>query len=154
MGRIVVGVDGSVGADRALRWAVDEAVLRDAEIALVLGYVLRSHITPFSTTDRELADRAMREIIDRDADVLRRVPWKAAVAPLLGKPYADAVLEAGEDADLIVVGSRGLGGFKELVMGSTSYRVAAHATAPVVVVRGGEDGDPWECLGIVVGVDG
>ena len=154
MGGIVVGVDGSVTADRALRWAIDEAVLRDAEIELVLGYVLRGHVPPFSTTDRELAERVMHDIVDRNADGLRRVTWKTAVAPLLGRPHADAVLEAAEDADLVVVGSRGLGGFKELVVGSTSYRVAAHSTAPVAVVRGGADSEPWACVGIVVGVDG
>lgn len=154
MGRIVVGVDGSVAADRALRWAIDEAVLRDAEIELVLGYVLRGHVPPFSTTDRELAERVMHDLVDRNADALRRVTWKTAVAPLLGRPHADAVLEAADDADLVVVGSRGLGGFKELVVGSTSYRVAAHATAPVAVVRGGADSEPWACVGIVVGVDG
>jgi nucleotide-binding universal stress UspA family protein len=154
MGRIVVGVDGSDGAVRALRWAVEEAVLRDAEVQLVLGYVLHVHRPPFTSTDRELAERAMQEIVERNADVLRRVTWKTTAAPLLGRPYADAVLEAGDDADLVVVGSRGLGGFKELVLGSTSYRVAAHATAPVAVVRGGEDGDKQPCIGIVVGVDG
>jgi nucleotide-binding universal stress UspA family protein len=154
MSRIVVGVDGSVIADRALRWAVEEAVLRDAEVELVLGYVVHMHRPPFTTTDRELAERAVQEIVERNADVLRRVPWKTTAAPLLGRPYADAILEAGDDADLIVVGSRGLGGFKELVLGSTSYRVAAHATAPATVVRGGEDGDQPACVGIVVGVDG
>lgn len=154
MGGIVVGVDGSVAADRALRWAVDEAVLRDTEVRLVLGYVLHVHRPSVTSTDRERAERALQEIVERNAEVLRRVPWKTTAAPLLGRPYADAILEAGDDADLIVVGSRGLGGFNELVLGSTSYRVAAHATAPVAVVRGGDDGDPRDCIGIVVGVDG
>jgi nucleotide-binding universal stress UspA family protein len=96
----------------------------------------------------------MHAIVDRNADVLRRVTVKTAVVPLLGRPYADAVLEAGDDADLVVVGSHGLGGFKELVLGSTGYRVAAHATVPVAIVRGGAEDDPRACLGIVVGVDG
>lgn len=154
MGRIVVGVDGSAAADRALRWAVDEAVLHDAEVELVLGYVLWLHRPPSTGADREVAEEAMHAIVERNAGVLRRVTWKTAVAPLLGRPYADVVLEAGEDADLIVVGSRGLGGFAELLLGATSYRVAAHATAPVAVVRGGGESDPQASLGIVVGVDG
>jgi nucleotide-binding universal stress UspA family protein len=153
MGRIVVGVDGSAIADRALRWAVDEAVLRGAELELVLGYVLQVH-APQSESSRDIAELRMHATVERSADLLQRVTWKTVLSPLLGRPYADAVLDAGDDADLIVVGSRGLGGFRELLLGSTSYRVAAHAAAPVAVVRGDQVPYSEACRGIVVGVDG
>lgn len=154
MGRIVVGVDGSQGADRALAWAVDEAMLRQADVELVLGYVLRSRRPPFTTEDRELAEEAMEEIVGRNGAVLRRVPWETTVTPLLGRAYADAVLEVGEEAELIVVGSRGLGGFKELLLGSTSLRVASHAPVPVAVVPAERPVSAEQGRDVVVGVDG
>jgi nucleotide-binding universal stress UspA family protein len=63
------------------------------------------------------------------------------------------LVDSAEDVDLVVVGSRGLGGFKELLLGSISYRTAAHATAPVAVIREGSD-DLDGRRGIVVGIDG
>lgn len=154
MGRIVVGVDGSAVADRALHWAVDEAVLRGVEVELVLGYVLQVHRAPFTASNHEIAEKAIGVIVERNGDALQRVTWKTTVVPLLGTPYADAVLGVADDADLIVVGSRGLGGFRELLLGSTSYRVATHAAAPVVVVRGDQPSYADAYRGIVVGVDG
>jgi nucleotide-binding universal stress UspA family protein len=152
MARIVVGVDGSVGADRALEWAVAEAELREAELELVLGFVLQVRRAPLATSSRDIAEATMDEVIERNAGVLGRIAWKSEVVPLLGRPYADAVLEESDDADLVVVGSRGLGGFTELLLGSTGHRVAAHATCPVAVIRG--DGSGADAATIVVGVDG
>jgi nucleotide-binding universal stress UspA family protein len=151
MSRIVVGVDGSAGADRALDWAVAEAELREAEIDLVLGFVLQVRRAALATSSRDIAEATMDALIERNADALGRIAWKSEVVPLLGRPYADAVLEESDDADLIVVGSRGLGGFKELLLGSTSHRVAAHATCPVAVIRGDSGTQPTS---VVVGVDG
>jgi nucleotide-binding universal stress UspA family protein len=152
MARIVVGVDGSVGGDRALEWAVAEAELRDAEVELVLGFVLQLRRAPLATSSRDIAEATMDKIIERNADALGGISWKAEVVPLLGRPYADAVLEESDDADLVVVGSRGLGGFTELLLGSTSHRVAAHATCPVAVIRG--DGTGADAASVVVGIDG
>jgi nucleotide-binding universal stress UspA family protein len=153
MSRIVVGVDGSPHADRALRWAVREAELRAASIELVHGYVIHPHAAMFGSSDRELAEVLMDTVVERNRSVLDRTTWSATLVPLLTGPTS-ALLDAGEDADLIVAGSRGLGGFAELVLGATSYRTAAHASAPVAVIRGGDetaerDGD----RDIVVGVD-
>ncbi|HEX6255155.1 MAG TPA: universal stress protein [Euzebyales bacterium] len=152
MGRIVVGVDGSDGADRALEWAVGEAELHDAEIELVLGFVMQVHRAAMTTSSRDIAEATMEAVIEHNAKALGRVAWTTAVVPLLGRPYADAVLEESDDADLVVVGSRGLGGFTELLLGSTSHRVAAHATCPVAVIR--DAGGGADVASVVVGIDG
>ncbi len=154
MGRIVVGVDGSAVADRALRWAVDEAALRGDEIELVLCYGFEAYRAPSTTPSQEIADQAMDAIANRNSAVLQRVQWKTTVVPLFTSPAADGVLSAAEAADLIVVGSRGFGGFRELLLGSTSNRVATHAEVPVVVVRGDQPSYADAYRGIVVGIDG
>jgi len=154
MSRIVVGVDGSASADRALRWAVREGELRNAEIELLYGYTLRVHAVIAGMSDRDLAEARMDEIVERNRVVLDRVKWGATLVPLLGAPTG-ALLDVGGDAELIVVGSRGLEGFKELYLGSTSYRTAAHASVPVAVIRGAEETALLDgTRPIVVGVDG
>jgi nucleotide-binding universal stress UspA family protein len=154
MSRIVVGVDGSAHADLALRWAVHEAELRSAEIELVYGYAIHPHAAMFGTSDRARAHARMDEIMQRNRALLDRTKSTTTVAPVLTGP-ASALIEAGEDADLIVVGSRGLGGFSELSLGATSYRTAAHASTPVAVIRGGDETTAVEASrAIVVGVDG
>jgi nucleotide-binding universal stress UspA family protein len=152
MSRIVVGVDGSPHSDRALHWAVLEAELRGASIELVHGYEIHPHAGMLGRTDRELAEVLMDTIIERNRPVLDRTKWTATLVPLLTAPVS-ALLDAGEDADLIVVGSRGLGGFAELVLGSTSYRTAAHASAPVAVIRGDDASERDGSRELVVGVD-
>jgi nucleotide-binding universal stress UspA family protein len=152
MSRIVVGVDGSDHADRALRWAVREAERRVAEIELVYGYVVHAHAAMIGTSDRALGQVRMDGIVQRNQTLLDRVKWSATIVPSITGP-AGALCDAGEDADLIVVGSRGLGGFRELFLGATSYHTAARASSPVAVIRGDEpvfDGSQ----AMVVGIDG
>jgi nucleotide-binding universal stress UspA family protein len=154
MSRIVVGVDGSAHADRALRWAVREAELRAAEVELVYGYVIHPYSTRFGTSDRDRAQARMDEIVQRNRALLDRMKWSATVVGVITGP-AGALLDAGEDADVIVVGSRGVGGFRELFLGATSYRTAAHASSPVAVIRGGDESVALDgSRAIVVGVDG
>ena len=138
MARIVVGIDGSPGSDDALRWAVREAQLRSAEIELVHAYVVEAQRAPLVAAHRDLADHTVQQVIDRHRNLLDKVKWSSRLVPLLSSSFSGALVRAGEDADLSVVGSRGIGGFNELLMGSTSYRTAAHATCPVAVVRGAE----------------
>lgn len=152
MAHIVVGVDGSPVADRALGWAIEEAELHGADVELVHGYVLPVSRAPLSMSNQGAAEQTMNDVVERNAETLQRVKWTTTLAPLLGAPYANALLDAGEEADLIVVGSRGLGGFRELLLGSTSYKV--HAPVPVAVVRGGHADDSDGRRRIVVGVDG
>jgi nucleotide-binding universal stress UspA family protein len=152
MNRIVVGTDGSDHADRALRWAVCEARLRPATIELVHGYALHPRAAMFGRSDRQVAEALMDAVVERNRSLLERVEWDATVVPLLGGA-ATALLDIGEDAELIVVGSRGLGGFAGLFVGATSYRTVVQASAPVAVIRG--DGDALDgTRAVVVGVDG
>jgi nucleotide-binding universal stress UspA family protein len=106
----------------------------------------------FGRSDRQVAEALMDAVVERNRSLLERVEWDATVVPLLGGA-ATALLDIGEDAELIVVGSRGLGGFAGLFVGATSYRTVVQASAPVAVIRG--DGDALDgTRAVVVGVDG
>jgi nucleotide-binding universal stress UspA family protein len=133
-GRIVVGVDRSPGARRALEWAVDEAKRRAATVEAVHAWeppvVVSTPLgfAPVELTDEDLATEMaiVREAVaDVDAEV--EVTFAAGGA-------AKALMDAAKGADLLVVGTRGRGGFTGLLLGSVSQQVASHATVPVVVV--------------------
>lgn len=141
---IVVGVDGSAHADHALRYAVEEAVAHGAALTVVFAHVhprtlaLGDHPGPSSWAwlDEEGLHRAAQH--ELDAAIERaRVPSGVEVTPLLVEASPVRALLATVDevgADLLVIGSRGRGGFRGLLLGSTSQQVAAHASCPVVVV--------------------
>lgn len=153
MRRIVVGVDGSTHADRALHWAVRQAQLTGASLELVHGYVVHPHAGMLVYDEREAASATLNAIVERNRTSLDGLQWTTALVPTLWSP-AGALQEAGEHADLVVVGSRGLGGFKELLLGATSYRTAAHAAAPAAVIRGGSDTEDLDGRReVVAGID-
>ena len=154
MTRIVVGVDGSPHADRALRWAVREAQLRRAVLHVVHGYGVHPHAGMLVHDEREAAGAVLDAVTERNQELLDRTEWTTGLVPALWSPAA-VLMDLAEDVDLVVVGSRGLGGFKELLLGSISHHAAAHASAPVAVIRGGtgtEDLDGHR--DVVVGIDG
>jgi nucleotide-binding universal stress UspA family protein len=154
--RIVVGVDGSDSALGAVRWAAVEAVRRDQDLRLVHAVELFGHI-PMEVVDPQVLQTALMDRGQAWLDWAReeavgvdpglRVDVRLEVSsPVLG------LLREGRDAVLLVLGSRGLGGFGGLLLGSTAVELAARAPCPVVVVRGPHTGDP---VGpVVVGVDG
>jgi len=135
--RIVVGIDGSEEAATALGWALDEARLRQAEVEVVhswhvpyLGgypYAVAIDPGPFESAAAEVVDRMLKAA---DTNGLPG-PVKRTIA--LGGA-SSAVLEAAASADLIVVGSHGVGGFVGMLIGSVSHAVAQHAPCPVVVI--------------------
>ncbi len=136
MNRIVVGLDSSEGSERALRWALDEAELRGAELDLVHSFPPPEMVAlPAVVTlpsDDELRKGA-EEIID---EALARVggPRDVPIVRTVRSGGAASVLcEVAEGADLLVVGARGLGGFRGLLLGSVTHQVVAHAPCPVVV---------------------
>lgn len=137
MERIVVGLDGSEAASAALAFAVTEARLRGAQVDAVIAWhepYVAPTMTPvvadpavFEESAERVLDRAL-EGIDQSAEpvkVERRVVHGAA---------ASVLLEAAEGASLLVVGSRGRGGFAGLLLGSVSQQVVHHATCPVVII--------------------
>lgn len=136
MNRIVVGLDSSEGSERALRWALDEAELRGAELELVHSFpppemVALPAVVTLPSDDElrkgaeEIIDQALTNVGGpRDVPVVRTVRSGGA---------ASVLCEAAEGADLLVVGARGLGGFRGLLLGSVTHQVVAHAPCPVVV---------------------
>lgn len=153
MQRIVVGIDGSPQADRALAWAVGEAELRRAAVDVIHCYVVHARGVVMYVPDQDDAEARLDEIVERNRRVLDRVKWTAGTMGVLNAPSAGLV-EAGEGAALIVVGSRGAGGFDRLRLGSTGYRTAAHATTPVAVIPPTAEDEPRDQHGLVVGIDG
>lgn len=157
MDTIVVGVDGSTAADLALRWAAREAELTDAELYLVYAYPRRHGRQRASEQDHEQAVKMLDSVVDRNRGVLDAVSWQSrAQSAGRGSP-ARVLIDEAQQADLIAVGNRGGGGFSELLLGSTSYRLTSGTTTPVVVVRADLPtevvDDPFP-LDVVVGVDG
>ncbi|KJK59915.1 universal stress protein [Saccharothrix sp. ST-888] len=135
--RIVVGVDGSPSSGAALRWAVRQAGLIGGTVDAVgaweppVAYGWSAPVVD-TTLDEEAARRAftteLREVLG-DA-----CPVKVNGRLVLGHPAA-VLLEAANDAELLVVGNRGRGGFVRAMLGSVSQQCALHATCPVVIVR-------------------
>ena len=134
--RIVVGVDGSPAAAAALAWAVDEARLRGAGLEVVLtwepAYAGYLHMPPLEGLE-EAAQASVEKIVaDLELSATRDPP---ATAVAVEGASAAVLIERSEDADLLVVGSRGLGGFSGMLLGSVSQHCVTHARCPVVVIR-------------------
>jgi nucleotide-binding universal stress UspA family protein len=138
---IVVGIDGSHHATRALEWALKEAALQRTPLA-----VLTVHSVPASpwsgnpvlmggdSEDREKMLHAAEALTRKVTDQLDGSrPESLTVRAISGFP-AKELIEASRDADLVVVGSRGAGGFAKLLVGSVGSQVVEHAHCPVVVV--------------------
>lgn len=135
---IVVGVDGSPNSIAALEWAIEEAALRNTQLDVVLVWhepYVDGNFGLVPTWDHEEFLRSYRAQLDKiiagvDASALATPPR----AVLLEGSVSGGLVAAAGDADLLVVGSRGHGGFVGLLLGSVSHQVAAHAPCPVVVV--------------------
>ncbi len=133
--RIVVGVDGSPGAWRALEWAVAEARLRDSVVHVVHSWsypTLAGYTAPQSDGFVQAAADVVADAVQRVAQLDAGVVAKAEVRE--SQP-ARALVEASEGAELLVVGTRGRGGIKGMLLGSVSEACAHHSHCPVVVVR-------------------
>jgi nucleotide-binding universal stress UspA family protein len=139
--RIVVGVDGSLASQAALEWAGDEAVVHGSELVVLTAWLpippplagtsstLPTHgITNPGETAKEQLMEAIRDVLGEDPLVLVRPQVKEGNA-------AKLLIDLSEDADLLVVGASGHGGFAGMLLGSVSQHVASHARCTVVVVR-------------------
>jgi len=139
---IIVGIDGSTHSRQALEWAVNEAAARHAPLTvLTVHQVLASYWGGPVLADQDLAKRA-GEAAQEETDILlekfgeEERPPTVTVLAATGVP-AEELLDAAADADMIVVGARGAGGFKRLLMGSVCTQVTHHAHCPVVVIPAG-----------------
>jgi nucleotide-binding universal stress UspA family protein len=136
MERIVVGIDSSDGARRALRWALHEAGLRGAELQLVHSYPTPELVGLPAVVTLPSDDELRKAAVDLVAEVLAAEggAGDVPVSTVVRAGGAAAVLcEIARGASLLVVGARGLGGFRGLLLGSVTHHVVAHSPCPVVV---------------------
>lgn len=135
--RIAVGVDGSAGSAVAVEWAIDEALRCEAELVLVHGWLYPYQSLRSGTNEPrdEMKLDAMRTLEGCAAKVRTLAPSIRCHSIISEQPPAKAVLDEAKSADLVVVGSRGHGGFTSLVLGSVSRTVLQHSPVPVAVVR-------------------
>jgi nucleotide-binding universal stress UspA family protein len=167
MGAIVVGVDDSSGARKALTWAVTEARLRGATLRVVHVhkqeewtaplYFPSQHASPGVPTGsagepssvelasvlqaqerlREVASAGAEELVEELLAEVGAAGVEVQPTVVQERHPADALVELSSDADLLVVGTRGRGGFHGLMLGSVTHALVLHATCPVVVVPSG-----------------
>jgi nucleotide-binding universal stress UspA family protein len=141
--RIVAGIDGSSASRSALAWAAAEARLRDWPLLVVHAWSLPlvpatpgfipAPVEPGEY--RRAAEELTGEVV---GDVLADAADLQVETAVVEGPAAQALLERVEADDLLVIGSRGHGGFAGLLLGSVSQQCAQHAPCPVVIVRGDE----------------
>jgi nucleotide-binding universal stress UspA family protein len=140
---IIVGVDGSGHSQRALEWAIGEAAVRRAPLTVLTvhqevaaaGYW--GYPVPYPGDD-DLLEQDRKMALEETDSALEKAdrgsrPPSVTVRAVTGLP-AEALLQAAEGADMLVVGSRGNGGFKRLLLGSVGVQVTHHAHCPVVVI--------------------
>ncbi len=141
-GRIVVGVDGSPSSQLALRWAVRQAGLTGSTVEAVIAWHYPAMyggygVAPVSAVDPvnfdEEAAKALNEVIAASVDPASAVRVTTKVAE---GNAAQVLLDEAQGADLLVVGSRGHGGFAGALLGSVSQHLATHSPCPIVIIRG------------------
>ncbi len=143
--RIVVGVDGSASSKAALRWAIDQARLTGAVVEAVTAWEYpAAYGYPAPVLDVDWKELATRLVTDAIAEVTAG----SADVPVQDKVFqgnaARVLLDESAGADMLVVGSRGHGGFVEALLGSTGQHCVHHATCPVVVIRDSVTGEQHE----------
>jgi nucleotide-binding universal stress UspA family protein len=141
MSGIIVGVDGSTHSERALEWAVQEAAVRQVPLRVIT--VFRQAIShwgagpvtyPQEHADAMQAREAAQDATDKAlAHAGDARPTSVTVEAFGGIP-AEELVNASKDADMIVVGSRGAGGFARLLLGSVGSQVVHHAHCPIVII--------------------
>jgi nucleotide-binding universal stress UspA family protein len=137
---ILVGIDGSAHSQRALEWAAKEAALRHVSLTvLTVHQAVRGFWggTLHYSGDESLTEKARQAAQAETDKILSGLgdarPQSVTVKAVEGIP-AEAILDEGHDADQIVLGSRGGGGFSRLLLGSVSSTVVEHAQVPVTIL--------------------
>ena len=140
---ITVGLDGSAHSEKTLTWAVKEAATRKAPLTVLAVHEVASNhwtghpvIYPGDQPELEKMRLAVQEMTQKAVDQAgERRPASVTVRAVSGLPAME-LINASRDSDLIVVGSRGGGGFAKLRLGSVSSQVVHHAHCPVAVIHG------------------
>lgn len=140
-GGVVVGDDGSENAARAVRFALEEARRRGTGLHVVRAWSIMSTSRPldvppgFAASLEEYEAAALSEERGRVENLIGADVEVPVQVYCVHSPAAEALIVASETADVTVVGSRGLGGFRSLVLGSVAEQCIRHAHGPVIVVR-------------------
>jgi nucleotide-binding universal stress UspA family protein len=140
-GGVVVGDDGSEGAAHAVRFALEEARRRNTSLHVVRAWSIMSTSRPvdvppgFAASLAEYQAAALAEETARIEALLGSDVDVPVEIHCVHSPAAQALIVASETADVVVVGSRGLGGFRSLVLGSVAEQCIRHCSGPVIVVR-------------------
>ncbi|MEU5261989.1 universal stress protein [Amycolatopsis sp. NPDC021455] len=156
---IVVGVDGSASATEAVRWAAREAVLRHRPLVIVhvcaLVPIAAPYAAAFGGYKSVVAEEGLRWLAAAKETATEAAPAVQVSTELTNGWAAEHLIGRSASVDLLVLGSRGLGGFTGLLAGSVAVQVAAHGHCPLVVVRSTDPRTPPRQDGpIVVGIDG
>jgi nucleotide-binding universal stress UspA family protein len=137
---IIVGVDGSGHSQRALDWAIKEAAVRHMPLSVLTVHpAIRGYYGGVATgpQDLELTAKARAAVKEETEKVLAGLdgphPDSVTVTAVHGFPVEE-LIKASREADMVVLGSRGVGGFTRLMLGSTAGQVVQHAHCPVVIV--------------------
>ena len=140
--QIIVGIDGSENSERALDWAIDEAIRWGGEIEAVTAWQFPALGVDLPSAGRALHANAIssaQNMVDRATEQKESgLAADTSMPPIRVSAYlsdpAERLIALSQGADLVVVGSRGNGGFRSLLLGSVSHKVVTHAQCPVVVV--------------------
>ena len=140
--RIVVGVDGSPSSIQALEWAIGQAALTGASIEAVIAWHYPNSYgvaIPDTANYEEIAAETLAKAIATARNARPADPDRAvAITTFVAEGHAAQILlDRADGASLLVVGSRGYGGFSEALLGSVSQHVVHHAPCPVVIIRNG-----------------
>ena len=147
---VLVGVDGSPSALSAVRLATREAAARKRQLRIVYVCPWPSLRFALGKLPDDLRTEGDRILATASAQARATVPDVAVRTSIAAGDPASILTEEAEAAALVVLGSRGRGGFKELLLGSVAHKVAAHSACPVLVVRG----TPVPGGTVLLGVDG
>ena len=132
--QVVVGIDGSAHSDAALRWALDQAETRGGQVTAVFAWQ-QPFVSIPGAFDREELEQASKDFLIEKVSAVAPSP-KVPLLPLVaeGDP-AESLVLAAQDADLLVVGTRGRSPFMGSVLGAVSLRCAAGAHCPVALIK-------------------
>lgn len=134
--RIVVGTDGSEISDRALLWSAEEAASTDSDLVVVHAWKYPYRLTQ-AGFDRgmDIAEIDAALVLERAVALAQEHTITKVTGQLTEEGAVDALLWASDSADMVVLGSRGRGGFRSMLLGSVTLNVAAHTSCPVVITH-------------------
>ncbi|WP_431676621.1 universal stress protein [Kitasatospora sp. KL5] len=155
---VLTGTDGSPRSESAVRWAAEEAVRRGTGLRILHARPWPDTAYAHGSLASDLRPAALRALAETAERVRRAHPGLLVETAVVDEDPADALLSAAKGQELLVLGSRGLGGFAGLLVGSVGLAVAARVDVPLVLVRSNGTAEPEDAgparREIVVGVDG